>query len=426
MRVGLVRKVGLGAIALVAVGMAGCDDNPLVFDNGVAVLITTNPSVMTIPAGLTTLLQSRTVDEGNRPTWDDIAFALDATCGGASAIVATAASYEPEVQPPGVFDVTGGNTIGTTCITLTGGGVTASVAVTVVGDSLEILGASPSMVVFTTQQLSAALLADDGSTLAPFDPLTDITWSTDNAAVATVDATGLVTGTGAGTAVITASWSFAGVTVTAETAIAVEVPAPVLTSLDVASASFLFGEVVTITGTGMIPGPHAIFVDGFEVIAFMSPTVTDATTASFQMPPGADGSVDVQVGSLAGGLSNVLTVDRTGTSDPTDDDPATPTVVGATPVSVWGTVDGVDVDDFFQFTAPGGDLNTGISWVGGSGDLDLLHDDLGLPFNFPCGFPTATAAVPEAGVCNLAAGDYLLWVNSYDHGDATYNAFIAP
>lgn len=439
MRVGLVRKVALGAIALVAVGMAGCDENPLVFSNGVAVLITTNPSVMTIPAGVTTLLQSRTVDEGNRPTWDEITPSVDATCGGASVIVETAATYEPEIQPPGVFDVTGGNTIGTTCIDLSGGGVTASVAVTVVGDSLEIIGpgaggavTSP-MVVFDTQQLTSALLADDGTPVAPFDPLTDITWSSDNDGIASVDATGLVTANGAGTATITATWSMGGVTVSAEVAIAVEVPPPVLTSIDVATADA--GDAITITGTGMLVGPHAIYVNGFEVAAdplLGPPTVVDATTATFNMPPGAPGDVDVQVGSVVGGLSNIIVVTRTSDDyEPDNDDQEAGGPTITIPANIVNYFDGTagDTDDYYGFTlGAGATLNFALDWVGVSTDLDLYVIDRNPVTNFQCGFAGGTLSKPEAFACALGAGDFAAWVVEFDHvpGLTQYTMTITP
>lgn len=123
MRVGLVRNVGLSAVALLAFGMTGCDDNPLDFDTTVAVLLTANPTAMVMVAGTTTLLESRTLSEGGQPTWDDIDWSLDATCGAAQPSLAVAATYIPELQPPGVFDVSAGDIPGDACIVLEGGGV---------------------------------------------------------------------------------------------------------------------------------------------------------------------------------------------------------------------------------------------------------------------------------------------------------------
>ena len=67
MRVGLVRSVALGMVALV--GFAGCDDNPTDFDTSDTTAITTNPSAMTVNSQETELLDSRTITAGDEPTW---------------------------------------------------------------------------------------------------------------------------------------------------------------------------------------------------------------------------------------------------------------------------------------------------------------------------------------------------------------------
>lgn len=224
MRVGLVRNVALGLVALVGLGLVGCDDKPTDFGNSDTVRITTNPSQMTVPAGVTALLQSRTENQGAEPTWEEITASVDGSCGSASLAVAEAASYEPSIQPPGQFDVTGGTTLGMTCINLSGGGANAVVEVTVVADSLQITGAPDTLNLNSSVQLSADLLADDGAAVGPFDPLTDITWSTDDDSILTVDAQGNVTAVGVGGGVITATWTANGVTQTSSVAISVNSP----------------------------------------------------------------------------------------------------------------------------------------------------------------------------------------------------------
>ncbi|MFQ5529615.1 MAG: Ig-like domain-containing protein [Gemmatimonadota bacterium] len=425
MRVGLVRNVGLSAVALLALGLAGCDDNPLEFEDGTVVAITTNPSSMIVPVGVTTLLQSRTIDQGSRPTWDDVTAALDASCGGATAIIAVAASFEPEVQPPGVFDVTGGSTVGSTCISLTGGGVTASVDVVVVGDDLVIVGDPGIIDVFSTFQFAANGFGD-GSPVTGLDPA-DVTWSSDNSAVLSIDNDGLATGNSAGSAVVTATWTVAGVVIQSSNPVTVQVrvPVPVLTSTDVASAAA--GDLVTITGTGFLVGPHLIFLDGTEVNPLLNPTIVNATTATFQMPPGAAAVTEVTVGSAIapplGGFSNGLNVTRTtDDGEPNDGVPGGP--LGPIPATIIGIVDGVDTDDFYAFTLAAPTLlNLSLTWIGSSGDLDLLFVDQAFTA-FQCGFVTATGNVPEAGTCNLAPGLYSAWVNSYDGGEGLYTLMI--
>lgn len=419
MRVGLVRNVGLGMVALVAVGLAGCDDPATDFSVDETVDIFTNPSAMTIPAGVTTLLEARTENQGDAPTWEEIEASIDATCGSATLTIAEAASYVPEVQPPGQFDVTGGTTIGTTCITLSGGGVTETVDVTVVGDSLAILNLpAGDLAPGDTINLSASLLSADGSAVGPFDPLTDVVWSVDDASVATIDANGQLAALGAGSVQVTATWTGGGITVTSTEVITVAAPPPTGLSADVGSADD--GQLITITGTGMIPSAHLIFVDGFELDPILEPMVVNSTTATFRMPPGADGDVEVTIG-VPGDVSDPVTVTRTGSTEPDDDDTATaPTVT--LPADEWGFVTGADVD-FYQFTLTGDTtFDLFLDWSTGE-DLDLYVTDAG--FNFAlCGFAAGTSNQPEMGQCTLGAGTYWFAVISYSGGDGTYHMVV--
>lgn len=224
MRVGLVRNVALSMVALVGLGLAGCDDNPTDFETDETVRIFANPTVMTVPAGVTTLLSSRTENAGNEPTWEEISPSVDGSCGSGAVTVDVAASYEPTLQPPGQFDVTGGTTMGATCIQLSGGGASATVEVTVVGDSLEITGAPEFLDLNSSVDLGAVLLSADGTPVSPFSDATDIVWSSSDESIMTVDADGVVTAVGIGGAVITATWSGFGVSVSADVSISTNQP----------------------------------------------------------------------------------------------------------------------------------------------------------------------------------------------------------
>lgn len=431
MRVGLVRSVALGMVALV--GFAGCDDNPTDFDTSDTASITTNPSAMTVNAEDTSLLDSRTINAGDEPTWEEISATVDGSCGHSDISVATAATFEPSIQPPGQFDVTGGTTVGESCIDLSGGGASATVEVTVVPDSLDITNVPETdIVVFSTVQLGGALLGDAGGTVSPFDFGADVAWATDDEAVATVDETGLLTAEGAGSATITATWTGLGVSRTYEFPVNVIVPAPVLSSTDVASAEL--SEMVTITGTGFIPGAHVILLDGVEADPFWSPTIVDETTATFVMPGGVPGDVEITVG-VPGDLSNALTVSRVcGTADEScasepgnDSADGAPTVV--MPVSFSGYANGVDAWDILTFTlAAETTFDASLSWTGTSGDMDAVFSLDGVPgYGAPeCGFIMATAGVPESGTCTLAAGTYFVWIFSYDGGIGIYDLELTP
>lgn len=524
MRVGLVRNVALGMVALVGLGLAGCDDNPTDFETDETVRIFANPTVMTVPAGVTTLLRSRTENAGNEPTWEEINATVDGSCGSGAISVDVAASFEPAIEPPGQFDVTGGTTLGETCIQLSGGGASATVEVTVVGDSLGITGAPEVLNLNSSVDLGAVLLSADGTAVSPFNEATDVVWTTDNDEVMTVDADGLVTAVGIGAATITATWSDFGVTISSSVAIttnqpeleiveagtedppadsllifttvdldanlinptdppadfgpfdqtdvtwsssdpdimsvdpatgevtaegagtatitvewnendavfatidlSTDIPAPAITSTDVATADAL--DVVTITGTDFIPGAHTVLIDGASIDEFYAPTVVDPTTATFMMPGGAAGDVEVSVG-IVGIESNALTVSRTcGASDascasePDNDEAAGAPDLGALPASFAGYVDGADPNDLLELTL-GAETTFEITlnWDGGSGDMDVVFTTTGATdfSEAECGFVTATGSVPENGECTLAAGTYFVWVGTYDLEFAFY------
>ncbi|MEK6254597.1 MAG: hypothetical protein N2B05_07885, partial [Gemmatimonadales bacterium] len=133
----MVRNVGLSITALAVLALGGCDSNPLSFDVKDTVGIQTNPSEMVVSAGRTTRLESRAVNEGNEPTFDDVSAAVDPACGlGSIAIIDIA---ELEIEPDGLFAITGGSVLGQTCVVLTSGSTTAQVDVTVVADDIEIV-----------------------------------------------------------------------------------------------------------------------------------------------------------------------------------------------------------------------------------------------------------------------------------------------
>jgi hypothetical protein len=117
MRVGLVRNVGLSITALAVLALGGCNDDPLSFDVKDTTGIFVNPSQMVIAAGRTVELESRAVNKSNEPTFDEVSAAVDPTCGPATIQIIDVA--ELEIQPDGMFAITGGSTLGLTCIVLT-------------------------------------------------------------------------------------------------------------------------------------------------------------------------------------------------------------------------------------------------------------------------------------------------------------------
>lgn len=426
MRVGLVRIVGLSAVAFLTVGLAGCDDNPLDFDPLVAIEITANPISMTIVSeGETTLLESRTVGQGGEPTWDDIDWSLDPTCGVAQPSLAVAATNLPEIDPPGLFDVTGGTTVGMTCITLEGGGVSNSVEVTVVGASLSVVAAPDTIVFEGTTQLTATLLGAAGAVLNNFDQLTDIVWSATPGV--TVDATGFVTWDGVGTSIVTATWALNQITVSGSIPIVTLAPAtPILASISAASGDH--GTVLTLTGT--FTSATRAFVDGVEnpfslaisptEVTFVMP-MNAAAVGAHVITAGTQNTTDESVVSLP---YTVLAGFTNGSSEPNES---------------LGTA-GVQTFPFF--------LNDGIS-AADPDDLWLVNfaadatvtvivdwDDVGTDVDFfildAAGSATCISFYdkPEGTTCDsggdgsVVAGDVFFNVNYFSGPDAVYSIVV--
>ena len=118
--------------------------------------------------------------------------------------VATVVPYTIGDVGPGLATVTGVS-VGDVTITATSGTASGTASVTVVPPapvaSVTLTPASATLLLRTTRRFSATTRDSNGTLL----PGRVITWTTDNTAVATVDAHGLVTGVGEGSAAVVAT-----------------------------------------------------------------------------------------------------------------------------------------------------------------------------------------------------------------------------
>lgn len=118
--------------------------------------------------------------------------------------VATVAPYDPGDGRAGLATVMGASQ-GSATIGATSGAASGTASVTVSAPlpvaSVTVAPASASLLLRFTRQLSAKVLDPNGRILIG----RPVTWTTDNGTVATVDATGLVTAVGAGTASVIAT-----------------------------------------------------------------------------------------------------------------------------------------------------------------------------------------------------------------------------
>jgi len=209
MRVGFVRNVGLHITALTVLALGACNDNPVDFDVKQTDGIFANPAFMVVAAGRTSHLESRAVNQGNEPTYDDVSAAIDPTCGPGQITVADDPDWLPEIQPPGLFVVTGGATLGPTCINLTSGSASTQVDVVVVTNGIEITAPVADQVFRAgeTGQIVAQLTDLDGNVVGPYAP-EDATFESSDAAVVTIDdEVGNFTTVATGAAALSVTWA---------------------------------------------------------------------------------------------------------------------------------------------------------------------------------------------------------------------------
>jgi hypothetical protein len=206
MRVGLVRNVGLSISALAVLALGACDDNPLSFDVKDTTAIFSNPSVMIVPAGRTAKLESRSINAGGEPTFEAVAAAVDPSCGS-GAITVVPDPEALDIQPPGLYEVTGGSVLGQTCINLTSGSNTTVVEVTVVTEEIEIVSGPATLRAGETGQIVAQLVDAEGNPVGPYAP-EDAAFSSSATGVADfTDEFGNFSTTASGAAVLTVTWS---------------------------------------------------------------------------------------------------------------------------------------------------------------------------------------------------------------------------
>ena len=316
MRVGLVRNVGLSITALAVLALGGCDSNPLSFNVKDTVGIQVNPSEMVVSAGRTADLESRAVNQGNEPTFDAVSAAVDPVCGqGAIAVVPDPEALE--IQPPGLFVVTGGAVLGQTCIVLTSGSNTAQVDVTVVADDIEITAPAEGTVYRAgdTGQVVAQLVDFDGNPVGPYAPEDAVFTSSDDAVAAFSDDLGNFDTSASGAATLTATWAgqavngTSGLGVVSSGEVAIEVIANVP-----ASAEFDNGDDFGAIAGGSTIGAEVLVLDALgnqntdetEITACaIASDVPAVATATCDLVLGNSVNVIVEVTALTPGIANI-------------------------------------------------------------------------------------------------------------------------
>ena len=252
----------------------------------VVTTVTVAPTSATVVAGATTTLQATVKDQnGNVMTGQTVTWS---TNNAAAATVNSSGVVTGVAAGSATITATSSGKTGTSSITVT--------AVAPVVTTVTVAPTSASVVAGATTALQATVKDQNGSVMTG----QTVTWSTNNAAAATVSSTGVVTGVAAGSAAITATSSGK----TGTSSITVTAVNPVVTTVTVApaSASVVAGTTTTLQAT--VKDQNGIVMTG--------QTVTWSTNNAAAATVNASGVV---TGVAAGSATiSATTSGKTGTS----------------------------------------------------------------------------------------------------------------
>jgi len=202
----------------------------------VVTTVTVSPASASVAVGATATLQATVKDQnGNSMTGQTVTWS---TNNAAAATVSSTGVVTGVTAGSATITATSSGVAGTSAITVTAGPPPTPVVTTVT-----VAPTSASVVAGSTTTLQATVKDQNGNVMTG----QTVTWTTNNAAAATVNSSGVVTGVAAGSATITATSSgkagTSSITVTA-------VP-PVVTTVTVAptSASVVAGATTTLVAT---------------------------------------------------------------------------------------------------------------------------------------------------------------------------------
>jgi hypothetical protein len=287
---------------------------------------------MVVAAGRDALLESRAVNQGNEPTFDDVSAAVDATCGPGAITVEVDPDWLPEIQPPGRFLVTGGATLGQSCVNLTSGSSTAQVGVVVVTDAIEITSPVPDQVFRAGEggQIVAQLIDVDGGVVGPYAP-EDAVFGSSDAAVASIDdEVGNFSTAASGTANLTVVWAgqeangTAGLGVIRDDDVTIEVIANLPVSAAFTAGADLgvlrVGEVVDfdVTVSDALGNRNTIPDEIISVTAVSSDPAVATVTSRIATDDAAFGQGDVPVVEVTTLTAGAITIDGTVTTSEGD------------------------------------------------------------------------------------------------------------
>ena len=202
----------------------------------VVTTVTVSPTSASVAVGTTSTLQATVKDQnGNSMTGQTVTWS---TNNAAAATVSSTGVVTGVAAGSATITATSSGVAGTSAITVTAGSPPPPVVTTVT-----VAPTSASVVAGSTTTLVATVKDQNGNIMTG----QTVTWSTNNAAAATVNSAGVVAGVAAGSATITATSSGK----TGTSSITVTAVPPVVTTVTVAptSASIVAGATTTLQAT---------------------------------------------------------------------------------------------------------------------------------------------------------------------------------
>jgi RHS repeat-associated protein len=255
--------------------------------------------------------------------------AIGTYADGSTANLSAGATWTSAV--PSIASVNGGNVIGvspgTTTITATLGSFSAGATVTVnpLLQSITVAPATASLVPGAKQPFTAIGSYSDASTE---DTTANVTWTTSDSGLASIDASGLAMALSQGTVTIRAKLG----TVIGSATLTI-LATPTITSLQPAKGRTSGGDTVTISGTnfGTTANTSVTFGGNAAVV-----TAATATTLTVTTPSHAAGTVDVVVTAPSGSVTQTAAFTYLAPPAVSTISPSRGSTAGGTTVTVSG------------------------------------------------------------------------------------------
>ena len=421
-------RLSKALVALLAVAAVGaCDDPPIEPGDNEAARLTTNPSFVVIEAGASRSVSAFLVNDLGNPVAGSVTFSA---CNAGVSVVADTAQSDLE---PGTNFVITGNTLGESCVNVSGAGFEGTVGVRVVPAEIEV-SLADTILSGETASATVAFFNTSGTAATGFD-VDEVTFSSLDEDIAVVDAAGVVTGQAPGTVEIVAALKSGLGAPRADTITVEVVPGTFTGSMSPTSAEP--GDTVTITAGTQGFDDTTVLSFGGEPALVISQSETEIVAV---VPFGGVGSFLLTgLGENEVASVGTYTTAETDVADPyedvdgfSDDGFSNPPTVPL-PGAFYGSIEPGNPNDILEFTvsaAQAGTYELTVSWFEEDSDIDIFLFPEGAPLSCAAdllGCSGATGAFPEGGEVTLAPGTYRLWVNLYDDHDTgltTYSATL--